>query len=79
MERRTYIAKPATPLDHQSNGNQNESQNQESRRHHVGENADVGRGLAGEDVNESEQNDVGEGDGGQRQTDQADGISNEIS
>ncbi len=78
MRRRTYSAQPPPPLDHHPDGDQDESQNQESRRHHVGENADVGRGLAGKQVNENQQNDVGEGDAGQRQADQADGISNEI-
>jgi hypothetical protein len=74
----TYGVKPPPPLDHHPDGDQNEPENQESGRHHVGEDADVGRRLAGQEVNENQQNDVGDRDAGQRQADQADGIANEI-
>src|SRR5271157_5005470 len=40
--------------------------------------SDGGRRVTGEEVNDNKQNDVGKGNTGQRQTDQADWISNEI-
>ncbi len=78
MGRHTYNVKAAAALHHHSDRNQNEPENQEARRHHIGENADIGRWMAGENVNQNQKDNVGEGDGGQRQTDQADRILNEL-
>ena len=60
MGRHTYGAKPAPPLDHHSDRYQNQAEDQKARRHHVGENADVGRWVAGENVNQNQENDVDE-------------------
>ena len=51
-----------------------QAEDQKRRRHHVGENADVGRWVAGQKVNQNQQNDVGESDCRQGHADQADGI-----
>ena len=72
------MAQTPPPFDHDADGNQDQAEDQKPRRHHVGENADVRRRVAGEKVDQDQKNNVGQRHRRQGEADQADRVLNEI-
>ena len=64
-----------TPLQQYAGQHQQQTKNEESRRHHVRKNADVRAGLGGNLIDQETDEDVGQADDSLRHTREADWVA----